>query len=98
VIDVLVVALLGIGVVVSLLCAVGLLLARDELDGLHFVALAGTLGVGPIVAALVLAAPISTTAFKSILVLLLTGVGGPVLAHTTGRAIRLRRQAKEEEP
>jgi multisubunit Na+/H+ antiporter MnhG subunit len=83
-------ALLAAGVAVQLLSCLGLLLARSTLDRLHLVAPAAVAG-GPLVCGAVLVnESFSQGGIHAILVAaILVGVG-PVTAHVTARATRLR--------
>ena len=81
--------LLAAGTVTVILCCVALLLTPDPFDRLHFLSVAGLLGPVLIVAAIVIHAGPAVTTVKSIVVLLVLVVTGPVLVHATGRAARI---------
>jgi multicomponent Na+:H+ antiporter subunit G len=95
--DVVVAALLVVGVGVTLVSCLGVLAMRDAYDRLHFTSPATT------IAPLAIAAGI-----KALLVALLLLVTNPVLTHATARAGRIRQfgewtvqpgeQVKEGEP
>jgi multisubunit Na+/H+ antiporter MnhG subunit len=83
--------LLGAGAAVQVLAVAGVLLIRDALDRLHYVA------PSALAAVLIAAAIVVRESFSQIgiVALLLAGFlvfSGPVLAHVTGRAILLARR------
>ena len=82
--------LLAFGVVLVLISCVGLLVMRNFYDRLHYVGPASTLGAFFIGAALVVQNALKQQGVKSILVVLLLVIIGPVLTHATARAARTR--------
>jgi multisubunit Na+/H+ antiporter MnhG subunit len=83
--------LLALGVGIELVCAVGLLLARDVFDRLHYVAGAAAAGPLPIAAAVVVKEAFSQPALDAVLVAVMLVVLGPILTIATARALRLER-------
>ena len=88
--DALVILLLTVGVVIELISCVGVLVARQFYDRLHYVGPASTLGAFLIGAALVAQDGLKEQGVKSILVVIQLVVVGPVLTHATARAARIR--------
>ena len=88
--DALVIVLLTVGVVVELISCVGVLAAPQFYDRLHYLGPASTLGAFLIGAALVVQDGLKQQGVKSILVVVLLIVVGPVLTHATARAARIR--------
>ena len=88
--DALVILLLTVGVLIELISCVGILVARQFYDRLHYVGPASTLGAFLIGAALVAQDGLKQQGVKSILVVILLVVVGPVLTHATARAARIR--------
>lgn len=89
---VIVYALLGVAVLVCLLSVLGVLLASDPFDGMHFTGPASS--VAPIaiaIAVIVDDGPISQAGVKATLVALLLVFLNGIVVHATGRAIRIRR-------
>jgi multicomponent Na+:H+ antiporter subunit G len=83
-------ALLVTGVGVQVLACVGLLLARDTFDRLHLVAPATVLG-GPLVCGAILVnESFSQGGIHAVIVGCILLATGPVLAHVTARAARIR--------
>ena len=83
--------LVGVGVVVQLLSVLGLLLARDAYDRLHFTGPASTIApVAFALAVLVDEGPATQAAVKSVLTALTLIVLNGALVHATARAIRIR--------
>jgi multicomponent Na+:H+ antiporter subunit G len=75
---------------IELISCVGVLAARQFYDRLHFLGPASTLGAFLIGAALVTQDGLKQQGVKSILVVILLVVVGPVLTHATARAARIR--------
>ena len=84
-----VVVLLGIGVLLQLLSIVGVLLAHDVFDKLHFTG-PSALGVVAIALAVVVDEGLSVVGAKSLLIAALLVAINAVLTHATGRAARVR--------
>lgn len=81
--------LLGLGVAACALTAIGLWLAPNVYQRLHFMAAAGTIGVISIVAAIVVRESVSQLGIKAILTGVALVLMNPVLAHATARACRI---------
>jgi multicomponent Na+:H+ antiporter subunit G len=106
--DLAVVALLVLGVGVTLLSCAGVLVMRNPYDRLHYTGPAAVLAPVAIAAAVVLEERLSAAGIKALLVALLLLVTNPVLTHATARAGRIRQfgewtvqpgeQVKEGEP
>jgi monovalent cation/proton antiporter MnhG/PhaG subunit len=89
--DVLVWILVVLGTVVQVLCVLGVLLARDPYDRLHFTGPASTVAPAAFALAVLLdEGPISQAAMKSVLTALALIVLNGVLVHATARAARIR--------
>ena len=91
--DVLVVVLAAVGVGLQVLVSAGVLLMRDPLDRLHYAA-ASAPGVVCVCAAVVVSAGPSLIGVKAILTAAFLVASGPVLGHTTARAIHLHQEAR----
>jgi multicomponent Na+:H+ antiporter subunit G len=89
-VDLVVVALLAAGVGIQLLCCVGLLVAREVFDRLHFVGPATTLAPLLIAVAIVAREGFSIAGNKSLLVAILIMGTSPSLTIATARAARVR--------
>jgi multicomponent Na+:H+ antiporter subunit G len=90
-IDVAVWALLVVGVAFQLIAVVGVLVAADVYDRLHFIGPGSILGPSALALAIVLEeGPFSQAGLKSILVALLLLGLSPVLVHATARAAYVR--------
>lgn len=94
--------LLALGVGIELLCCLGLLVARDVYDRLHFMGPATSVGPVLIAAAVVLEEALSTAGVKAILIALVLLCTGPTLTHAMARATRVNargswRPAAEEQ-
>lgn len=93
--------LLALGVAIELLACLGLLVARDVYDRLHFSGPAAAVGPIAIAAAIVLREALSTAGIKALLIAALLLCAGPVLTHAIARAARIRAhgdwQAQPEE-
>ncbi len=79
------------GAAVVLVSSLALLATRSGADRLHFVSVAGTLGVALIVAGVVVAEGASSGSAKAMLVALVLFGTNPLVTHATGRALRIRR-------
>jgi monovalent cation/proton antiporter MnhG/PhaG subunit len=83
--------LLSIGVLAQLTGVVGVLVAHDVYDRLHFIGPAGLFGPAAFGLAIVIdEGPLSQAGLKSMLVALLLLGLSPVLVHATGRAAYVR--------
>ena len=88
--ELLVGALVAVGVGVELVCCVGVLAMRDAYDRLHFTAPASTLGAVAIAAAILVEESFSASGLKAMLVAAVLVVTNPLLVHATARAGRVR--------
>jgi monovalent cation/proton antiporter MnhG/PhaG subunit len=85
-----VIALLVVGVGVTLFSCLGVLVMRDAYDRLHYAAPAAVLAPVAIATAVVLEERFSAAGIKAVLVALVLVVTNPVLGHATARAARIR--------
>jgi monovalent cation/proton antiporter MnhG/PhaG subunit len=84
-------ALLAIGVGAQLLSVLGVLVAGDVYDRLHYTGPAAIIGPAALAAAVVIQeGPLEQAGLKSLLTALLILVLSPVLVHATARAARVR--------
>jgi multicomponent Na+:H+ antiporter subunit G len=88
------VALVGVGVLSVLVSCLGLATARDTYDRLHYLSAAGTLGPVLIATGILLEAGLD--GLKAVLVAAILVITGPVLTHAIGRAARLAEQDRKE--
>jgi multicomponent Na+:H+ antiporter subunit G len=88
--DLAVVALLVLGVGITLLSCVGVLVMRNPYDRLHYTAPAAVLAPVAIAAAVVLEERLSAAGIKAVLVAIVLVTTNPVLGHATARAARIR--------
>jgi multicomponent Na+:H+ antiporter subunit G len=106
--DVVVAALLVVGVGVTLISCLGVLVMRNAYDRLHFTSPATTIAPLAIAAAVVVEERLSAAGIKALLIALVLLVTNPVLTHATARAGRIREfgewtvqpgeRVEEEEP
>lgn len=82
------------GVGITLLCCIGVLALNDAFDRLHFITSANTLSSALIALAVAVGKPLSNTTLKTILLLVLMIISGPILSHATARAVRIRRHGE----
>jgi multicomponent Na+:H+ antiporter subunit G len=92
--DVVTWALVGAGVALQVFMCAGVLLMRDALDRLHYVA-GSAAGIACLCAAVVVAEGPSLIGLKALVTAAFLLVTGPVMAHATARAIHLHRRAGE---
>lgn len=93
--DVIVVVLVVVAVLVAVLSCLGVFMARDAFDALHFTGPASVLSPVLIAIAVVIEEGIGSQAgIKAIVVALLLLVLNPILAHATARAARIRASGK----
>ncbi|HEX7298577.1 MAG TPA: monovalent cation/H(+) antiporter subunit G [Solirubrobacteraceae bacterium] len=93
--DVVVAALLVVGVAAQLTGVVGVLAARNVYDRLHFTGPASIFGPLALAAAIVLdEGPVSQAGLKSMLVALLVLSLNPILVHASGRAAFVREHGR----
>jgi multisubunit Na+/H+ antiporter MnhG subunit len=89
--DVLVWILVVLGTVVQVLCVVGVLLARNPYDRLHFTGPASTIAPVTFALAVILdEGPVTQAGVKSVLTAVALLVLNGVLVHATARAARIR--------
>jgi monovalent cation/proton antiporter MnhG/PhaG subunit len=88
--ELVVAALLTMGVLTQLLCCLGVLLMPHLYDRLHFVGPASSLGAALVAAAVVVDKQLAHEGIVAVLIALFTTVFGPVLTHATARAARIR--------
>ena len=89
--DVVVWALVSIAVLMQLASVLGLLLASDVFDRLHFTGPASTVAPACVALAIVIdEGPVSQAGLKSMLTALLILFLNGILVHATARAIRIR--------
>jgi monovalent cation/proton antiporter MnhG/PhaG subunit len=81
--------LLFAGVMVLLLCALGVLVMSSAYDRLHYASAAGW-GTTLVALAILVRESLSLIADKALLTAVIVVVCGPVLAHATARAGRIR--------
>jgi multicomponent Na+:H+ antiporter subunit G len=96
--EILAAVLLGLGVLIELLCAVGVLVMRNPFDRLHYLAPATSLGPLAIAAAILVAESDGQAKIKSVLVALVLLATGPILTHATARAAWTRSQVRGTAP
>jgi multisubunit Na+/H+ antiporter MnhG subunit len=83
--------LAGAGVAVQVFACLGVLLMRDAFDRLHYVA-TSAVGVPLVSAAVLVGEGPSLIGLKALLTAAFLMLTGPVLAHTTARALHLHRR------
>lgn len=83
-------ALLAAGVLVELLCCLGLVVMRNAFDRLHYLGPAATLGPILIAAAVLVNHSSTQACVKVVLLVGLFMLINPVLTHATARAARIR--------
>jgi multisubunit Na+/H+ antiporter MnhG subunit len=89
--------LVWVGVVVELLCCVGLVTMRNAIDRLHYAGAATAVGPGLIAAAVCCEEGLFTTnGLNAVVVALMLALLGGALGVATGRAIRLRERGTLE--
>lgn len=82
------------GVVVELVCCIGLIAVRDAFDRLHYLGPASSVGPVAIAAAILIEESFSQAGVKSLLVALLLLLTSPVLTHATARAMRIHEEGR----
>lgn len=88
-------ALLAIGVAAQLSGVIGVVVAADVYDRLHFTGPASVFGPSALALAIVIdEGPLSQAGLKSILVALLLLALSPVLVHATARAAFVRERGR----
>lgn len=89
----LVAGLLGLGVGIQLLCALGLWVLRGPFERLHVLGPANGLGAVALAVAVALDTPAKDGGVKALLIGAVLVVMGPVLNHAVGRAAVLRERS-----
>ena len=93
--DVIVGVLVALAVLVAVMSCIGVFLAGDAYNGLHFTAPASVVSPVLLAIAVVIEEGISSQAgIKSIIVALLLAVLNTVLVHATARAGRIRKKGR----
>jgi multicomponent Na+:H+ antiporter subunit G len=82
-------ALLALAVVLTVLCCAGVVLMRDPLDAVHYLAPAVLVGLAA-AAAVVVAGGASLIGTRAVLVAAILLLTAPVLSHATARALHER--------
>jgi multicomponent Na+:H+ antiporter subunit G len=90
--EIAVAVLLAIGVLGFAFTSVGILVCRDVLDQIHYLAPGSLVGSVAISAAVLLHGGFSQAGSKSIVIAILLLLSNPVLSHATARAARIRRK------
>jgi multisubunit Na+/H+ antiporter MnhG subunit len=90
--DVVVGALLAIGVSGFAITSLGLLLSADVFDQIHFLAPGSLIGAVAIPAAVLIHDGFTQEGVKAVLIAILLCCSNPVLSHATARAGRIRRK------
>lgn len=85
------------GVVVIVLCALGVLAMRSPYDRLHY-ASAGVWGAPLVALAILVRQSLSLIGDKALLTAAILIVCGPILGHATARAIRIRERGEWNPP
>ena len=90
--EIIVGALLAIGILGFVITAIGLIVCDDLYEQIHFLAPASLLGAIAIPAAVVVNDGFSQMGTKAILIAGLLFISNPILSHATARAGRVRRK------
>lgn len=88
--SVIVAVLLGLMVMLTLISAVGVMVMRDPLQRLHYVAPPATLGALLLTVAVFLDEPQKQAGLKTLLVTVVLSLMNAVVTHATARAVRIR--------
>lgn len=94
--DILVIALLVVGVCGFAFTAIGLLVTRDVFDQIQFLAPASLVGAVSITLAVLVHQGFQQDGVKAILIALLLFWANPILSHATARAARVRHRGQWE--
>lgn len=84
--------LLGLAVTVAVASTVGVIVARDNLDRLHFLTPVAVVSTSLVAIAVVSREALDGRGLKAVLVAATLVILGPVLNQATARAIRVHRQ------
>lgn len=90
--EVVVAVLVGLGVTVEILCAVGVLVMRNPFARLHYLGPASTLGPLLLAVAVLVDQSPAEARIKAVLIALVLLVIGPVVTHATAQAAWVRQQ------
>jgi multicomponent Na+:H+ antiporter subunit G len=82
------------GVVVELVCCIGLIAVRNAFDRLHYLGPASSVGPLAIAAAVLIEESFTQAGVKSLLVAVLLLLTSPVLTHATARAMRIHEEGR----
>jgi multicomponent Na+:H+ antiporter subunit G len=82
--------LLSLGVGVAVLSSIGLALARDVFDRIHYLTPGSTVAPVLIAAAILVEEFVSVASVKAVITAALIITTGPVIGHATARAARVR--------
>ncbi len=85
-----VIVLLTVGVSVELVCCIGVLVARDPLDRLHFVSPAGIIGGVPLLAAAMLEASSWSHTARTFVVAIVLVFASPFVNRAIARGLHIR--------
>lgn len=88
----------GVGVVIELICCVGVLIMPNAYSRLHYLGPAAVLGPIMIATAIIIQTPLGQSAAKAVLIAILFVISGPILSHATARAEWTREQAGLDDP
>jgi monovalent cation/proton antiporter MnhG/PhaG subunit len=80
--------LLGVGVALELLCALGVMVMRSVYDRLHYLSAATTVGPLVILAALLVREGLSSQTLDAIATVAILFLAGPIVVHALARAAR----------
>jgi multicomponent Na+:H+ antiporter subunit G len=92
VVDIVVDGLLAVGVIVELLCCVGVLVMDDAYDKLHYLGPAAIVGPLAVAIAIVVRESFSQAGIKALLTAGLLLIASPVMSHATARALYIRQR------
>jgi multisubunit Na+/H+ antiporter MnhG subunit len=99
--DALIAVLLMVSVAIAILCCIGVLVAIDVFDKLHFTGPAAVLVPFLVAVAIAIEEGPSQATLKAFLVAALLGGLGPLVTHATARSARIRQyggwEPREEE-
>ena len=85
------IALLAIGVGLTVWCTAGLVLARDALARLHYMTPVSTVATFAIALAIAVDGPGATAAVKALVAFVVTAVTSPITQYNVAHAIWVRR-------
>ncbi len=94
--EIIVIALLVIGVLGFLLTSLGLLFTRDAFDQIQFLAPASLIGTPAMALAVLIHEGFNQAGVKAIFIAFLLFSANPILSHITARAARVRHRGQWE--